>query len=131
VLEIQLPAIHRARSAAVTAREVPQVDGGAGPSEDQVFMPSARRLRSVPASPPVDEGDAGFDPGPVPTDGDIVSIDEMLVWERSGAEDGPIHKRVGRLATLLGVAAVVIVVLILVFAAGTDVASVFRKLPGS
>jgi hypothetical protein len=130
VLEIQLPAIYRARSAALDAEDAPQVDGEAGLNQDHVFMPSARRLRTVQAVPPIDEDDVGFDPGPVSTDEDVVSIDELLVWERTD-EEGPIDTRIGRLASLLGIAAVVIVVLVLVFAAGTDVASVFRSLPGS
>jgi hypothetical protein len=64
------------------------------------------------------------------TDEDVVSIDELLVWEGTD-EQGPIDTRIGRLASLLGIAAVLIAVLVLVLAAGTDVTSLFRSLPGS
>jgi len=64
------------------------------------------------------------------TDEDVVSIDELLVWEGT-EEQGPIDTRIGRLASLLGIAAVLIAVLVLVLAARTDVNSLFRSLPGS
>jgi hypothetical protein len=130
VLEIQLPAIYRARSAALDGEDVPQVVGTAELLEDHVFVPSARRLRTAPTAPPIEEDDVGLDPGVVSTDEDIVSIDELLVWEGT-QEKGPIDTRIGRLASLLSIAAVLIAVLVLVFAAGTDVASLFRSLPGS
>jgi hypothetical protein len=130
VLEIQLPAIYRARSAALDGEDVPQVAGTAGLREDHVFVPTARRRRTAPTAPPIEEEEVGLDPDLVSTDEDIVSIDELLEWEGT-EEQGPIDTRIGRLASLLGIAAVLIAVLVLVFAAGTDVASLFRSLPGS
>ena len=129
MLEIQLPAVYRAQSAAPDGEDVPQVAGTAGLREDRGFESSARPLRTVPAAPPIEEDDVGLDPGLVVTD-DVVSIDELLVWEGT-EEQGPIDTRIGRLASLLGIAAVLIAVLVLVLAAGTDVTSLFRSLPGS
>lgn len=129
MLEIQLPAIYRARSAAPDGEDVPQVAGTAGLREDRVVDSSARPLRTLPAAPPIEEDDVGLDPDLVVTD-DVVSIDELLVWEGT-EEQGPIDTRIGRLASLLGIAAVLIAVLVLVLAAGTDVTSLFRSLPGS
>jgi hypothetical protein len=128
VLEIQLPAIYRARSMPPIGEDAPKVDRASGLPEDHVLGPSARRLRTAPAALPTEEVEP--DAGPVSIEEDVVSIHELLVWEPT-QERGPIDTRIGRLASLLGIAAVVIVVLILVFAAGTDVASVFRSLPGS
>jgi len=102
----------------------------AGLREDRGFESSARPLRTVPAAPPIEEDDVGLDPGLVVTDEDVVSIDELLVWEGT-EEQGPIDTRIGRLASLLGIAAVLIAVLVLVLAARTDVNSLFRSLPGS
>lgn len=130
MLEIQLPAISRARSAAPDGEDVPQVAGTAGLREDRVSESSARPLRTVPAAPPIEEDDVGLDPGLVVTDEDVVSIDELLVWQGT-EEHGPMDTRIGRLASLLGIAAVLIAVLVLVLAAGTDVTSLFRSLPGS
>ncbi|HEU4865479.1 MAG TPA: hypothetical protein VFT76_04455 [Actinomycetota bacterium] len=129
MLEIQLPALYRAPSAAPDGEDVPQVAGTAGLREDRGFESSARPLRTVPAAPPIEEDDVGLDPSLVVTD-DVVSIDELLVWEGT-EEQGPIDTRIGRLASLLGIAAVLIAVLVLVLAAGTDVTSLFRSLPGS
>ena len=129
MLEIQLPAVYRAQSAAPDGEDVPQVAGTAGLREDRGFESSARPLRTVPAAPPIEEDDVGLDPSLVVTD-DVVSIDELLVWEGT-EEQGPIDTRIGRLASLLGIAAVLIAVLVLVLAAGTDVTSLFRSLPGS
>ena len=61
---------------------------------------------------------------------EIVPIGELLDWAPADVER-TIETRIGRLASLLGVAAVAVAVLILVFAAGTDIASMFRGLPGS
>lgn len=120
------------------AEEETEDDNGSGLPEDHVLRPPARRLRTVRAAPlpqdvapeedpvPVEEADEDL----VLTEEDVASIDELLVWERT-EEKGPIDTRIGRLASLLGIAAVVIVVLVLMFAAGTDVASVFSSLPGS
>lgn len=130
MLEIQLPAIYRAQSAAPDGEDVPQVAGTAGLREDRVSESSARPLRTVPAAPPIEEDDVGLDPGLVVTDEDVVSIDELLVWQGT-EEHGPMDTRIGRLASLLGIAAVLIAVLVLVLAAGTDVTSLFRSLPGS
>jgi hypothetical protein len=107
----------------------PQVDDGSGLPENHVLRPSAGRLRTVPAAPLPTE-DVVPDASPVSIEEDVVSIHELLVWEPT-EEKGPIDTRIGRLASLLGIAAVVIAALILVFAAGTDVASVFRSVPGS
>jgi hypothetical protein len=130
VLEIQLPAIFRARSTAPNGEHDPRGEDGSGLPENHVLGPSVRRLRTMPAVPPTD-GDAPR-PGAdvVPIEEEDVPIGELLHWERAD-EQRPIDARIGRLASLLGIAAVVIVVLVLVFAAGTDVASVFRSLPGS
>lgn len=145
MLEIQLPAIHRSRSAVLIAEEETEVDDGSGLPEDHVLRPPARRLRRVRAAPlpedvapekdpvPIEEGDEDLvltEEDVASIERDVVSIDELLVWERT-EEKGPIDTRIGRLASLLGIAAVVIVVLVLMFAAGTDVASVFSSLPGS
>lgn len=130
MLEIQLPAIYRAQSAAPDGEDVPQVAGTAGLREDRGFESSARPLRTLPAAPPIEEDDVGLDPGLVVTDEDVVSIDELLVWQGT-EEHGPMDTRIGRLASLLGIAAVLIAVLVLVLAAGTDVTSLFRSLPGS
>jgi hypothetical protein len=129
VLEIQLPAIYRARSTAPIGEDDSQVDDGSGLPEDHVLRASAGRLRTVPAATLPTE-DVVPDASPVSIEEDVVSIHELLVWEPI-EEKGPIDTRVGRLASLLGIAAVVIAALILVFAAGTDVASVFRSGPGS
>ena len=60
--------------------------------EDGVFVPSARRFRTVPATPSTDQDDVGLDPGSISTEEDIVSIDELLVWK--GAEtQGPVDTR--------------------------------------
>jgi hypothetical protein len=106
------------------------VDEEAGLPEDQVFMPPVRRLRSAPAAPPIDDDELGFGAAPVPIHEDDVSIDELLDRGRT-EEKRSIDIRIARLASLLGIAAAAIAVLILVFAAGTDIASVFRSLPGS
>ena len=65
----------------------------------------------------------------LPDDHEVVPIDELLEWEP--ADDEGIETAFGRLASLLGVAAVAVAVLVLIFAAGTDIASTFRSLPGS
>lgn len=128
VLEIQLPAIYRARSTE-PASEHP-LDDGSGLPESHVLTASLRRLRTVPAIAPTDEDDLGFGAGLISVDEDDVSIDELLLWERT-EEKRPIDNRIARLASLLGIAAIGVVVLILMFAAGTDIASVFRSLPGT
>ena len=130
MLEIQLPAIYRARSTEPTAAQDPPIDDGSGLPEDHVLTASVRRLRTFPPAPPIDEGDLGVAASLVPVDDAVVSIDDLLVWVRT-EERRPIDTRLARLASLLGIAAVAIVVLILVFAAGTDIASMFRSLPGS
>jgi hypothetical protein len=70
-----------------------------------------------------DRAVAGGDEGFVP-------IGELLDWE-GPEEKRPIDTRIGRLAGLLGIAAVALAVLVIMFAAGTDVASLFRNVPGS
>jgi hypothetical protein len=109
--------------------DAPKLDQASGLPEDHVLGPSAPRFRTAPAGPLPTE-DVVPAASPVSIEEDVVSIHELLVWEPT-EEKGPIDTRIGRLASLLGIAAVVIVVLILVFAAGTDVASVFRSVPGS
>ena len=61
---------------------------------------------------------------------EVVPIGELLDWEPAD-DDGTIETAIGRLASLLGVAAVAVAVLVLIFAAGTDIASTFRSLSGS
>ena len=129
MLEIQLAAIYRARSTTPNGDHAPQIDERAGLSEGHVLTARLRRLRTVPPPPP-EEDELGFGAGPLPIDEDDVSIDELLVWERT-EERRPIDTRIARLASLLAIGAAVIVLLILMFAAGTDLASVFRSLPGS
>jgi hypothetical protein len=128
VLEIQLPAIYRARSTAPNG-EHGQVDESAGLPEDHVLGPSARRFRTLP--PPLLERDVVRPRTDVaPIEEDVVPIDELLDWD--GADDErPTEIAVGRLASLLGIAAVAVAVLALLFAAGTEVMSLFRSLPGS
>ena len=59
---------------------------------------------------------------------EIVPIGELLDWGL--ADDAvTIETRIGRLASLLGAAAVAVAVAVLLFAAGTDIASMFRALP--
>jgi hypothetical protein len=130
VLEIHLPAIYRARSTAPNGEWLPQIDDGSGLPETHVLMAPVCRLRTVPAAPPVDEDGIGFGTGPVSVVEDDVSIDELLDSERT-EEREPIDTRIARLAWLLGVAAIGVVLLILMFAIGTDVPSVFRSLPGA
>jgi hypothetical protein len=133
VLEIQLPAIYRARSTAPNG-EHGQVDESAGLPEDHVLGPSARRFRTLP--PPLLERDVVRPhvvrprTDVVPIEEDVVPIDELLDWD--GADDErPTEIAVGRLASLLGIAAVAVAVLAWLFAAGTEVMSLFRSLPGS
>ena len=130
MLEFQLPAIYRARSTQANGEEDQQVDDGSGLLEGRVFTASVRRLRAVPAAPPTDEDDLGFPKGSIPLDDEDVSIDELLDSEPA-EERRSIDTRIARLASLLGIAAVAVVLLILMFAAGTDIASAFRPLPGS
>ena len=62
-------------------------------------------------------------------DEEVVPLDELLVWD-GREERTAIDLAIGRLASLLGIAAAVVALLILILAAGTDVASVFGSLPG-
>ena len=66
----------------------------------------------------------------LPDDDEVVPIGELLEWEPAD-DEGTIDTAIGRLASLLSVAAVAIAVLVLIFAVGMDIASTFRSLPGS
>lgn len=84
--------------------------------------PPVEAVLGLPDRPPVTEPEVESEK--------IVPIGELLDWAPADVE-GTIETRIGRLASLLGVSAVAVAVLILVFAAGTDIASMFRGLPGS
>jgi hypothetical protein len=94
-----------------------RIDDGAGVREDVVLKPSARDLRIVRA-----EVDG--------TDGELVPMQELLAWRSPEPSEGK-HVAVGRLAALLGVAALAVVVMLLMLAASTAITSVFSRLSGS
>lgn len=109
-----------------------------GLQESAVLSPSAPRPHPVAGMPEdtiLDRSDAR---GNVPADRTVtvadgelnIPIDELLGWERA-EDEPPIDTRIGRLASLLGIAAVALAFLALMFAAGTDVAPLFRTVPGS
>jgi hypothetical protein len=94
-----------------------RTDDGSGVREDLVLKPSARHLRPVQA-----EVDG--------TDEELVPVQELLAW-RSPEPSVSTHVAAGRLAALLGVAALAVVVMMLILAASTDVTTVFGRLSGS
>jgi hypothetical protein len=61
-------------------------------------------------------------------DEEVVSIGELLDGGRSEAA-GPPEVAIVRLASLLGISAVVVAVMILIVVVGVDVGSLFRSLP--
>ena len=61
-------------------------------------------------------------------DDEVVSFGELLDWGRSEAGERT-EVAIVRLASLLGISAIVIAVMILIVVAGVDVGSLFRSLP--
>lgn len=96
-----------------------------------MLKPSARQLRPVGGA--VDPSDERVDPTGTdvdPTDEELVPMQELLAWRSPEPPEG-VHVAVGRLAALLGVAAVAVVAMMLILAVGTEITSVFGRLSGS
>jgi hypothetical protein len=97
---------------------------------ERAFLDLPRATQGVSESAVIDLPDPR---APLSTDGtvddeEVVSIGELLDGERSDAVE-PTEVAIVRLASLLGISALVVAVMILIVVIGWDLDSLFRSLP--